>query len=337
MGIVAVLAFCLFAGLLFTGNLEGIGLNSPLSTVPQGDGTGDGGTVYDKYANPPGSFIVKDNAYNALDISTALTLGSNVDQYFYANRNGQWILLGPHTATTGTTIEVLSQDSGSIWVMCAPHTTSTYILDQIMTLQMNSRAKAVQFVDVTGDGVKEFMIKFDMTNVPQALATLPAVTFTGFYYYEDSASTTDGTPADIAVGTSVATSSVEWYLQISATQRALAWNKIQIKMNTTDTSVAKVSSLQVPGIGTLSESGLEYWYDSSYQYYEYKVGSNGLGDCAFMTRSSTDSGKIYLTTAIRTDLDAVTNCRITVTMTVFELSYAGATVTDADSVDLYDA
>jgi hypothetical protein len=202
---------------------------------------------------------------------------------------------------------------------------------------MNTRAKQVSFVDVTGDGVKEFMIRLDMSNVPQTLTDFPSVTFNGFYFYEDSASATDGAPADVAAGVALATTSVEWYAQISAANRALAWNKIQVKMNITDTSVAKVVSMQIPGVGTIAESGLEYWYDSSYQYYEYKVGSNGLGDCAFMERGTSDSGKIYITTDIRTDLDATTNTRIACTLTIFELDYTGATVTDTDTVELYDA
>lgn len=330
VGLAFVAIFLIGGAALCGGYLEGFGLYSPLTINSGGSGGSGTGDSSGNTVSPPGTFNVKSNAYNSLDISSALTLGTNVDQSFYGYRNGQWILLGPHTATTGTDLEVTAQDNGYIYVLCAPHSTQTYVFDQVKTLQMNSRAESVQFVDVTGDGVEEFLVKYNMRNLPASSNDYPSTTFTGFYYYEDTGSTTDGSPDNVAVGTSVATTSVEWYLQISAANRATPWTKIQIKMDTTDTSVAKVTSLSIPGVGTIAEGGLDYWYDSSYQYYEYSIGSN-LGDCGFFTRGSADSGKIYLTTQIRTDL---ASANITCTMTVFQLNYAGSTVTDADEVSL---
>ena len=313
----------------FNGNLAFMGL------TPAGTGTDDGtgdlpASQYAYNGRGVGTFTMKDTAYNSLDISTALVLATSVDQYWYAQRSGNWALLGPHGAS-GTTIELTEADGDYIYVMCAPHTTATYVLDKTKTLTMNPRAKSAQFIDITGDGTKEFVVKLLMTNVPGAASGYPEVTFTGFYYYEDSANTTDAAPQDNNVGTALNTTSVEWYVTLAATKRALPFYKIQVKMNSTTLSEAKLTAVQVPTIGLVQESSLEYWYDSSYQYFEYQIGTGHLGDCAFIQIESNQATKAYLTATITTDLGSDA---IACTMTIFELSYADGVVVDSDTVNL---
>jgi len=309
---------------------------SPFATGAGGPGATPppaGSSDYAYNGRGVGTFTMKDNAYNALDISAALTLATNVDQYWYSKRGGLWKQLGGHGAS-GTDVELTEADGEIIYMMCAPHSTQTYVLNVAKTLDMNPRSISADFTDATGDGVNEFMIGFDMTDVPKAASGYPSVTFTGYYYYEDSASTTDGGPSDIVVGTALNTTSVEWYLTISATKRALPWYKIQIRMNTTTLSEAKVKSVDVPGVGTVAESALTYWYDSTYQYFEYKgvpVMSGHLGDCRFIAIEALQTTKIYLTTSIQTDL---ASNDVECVMTVFELSYADGVVTDTDTVNL---
>jgi len=340
VALVAIVAIALIVG-YFYGAFASVGLPAPATVGQQNPGGGNqnpgggnqnpGGT---QYADSVGTFTMKDNAYNALSISAALSLGSAVDQFWYANRNGQWILLGPHTATTGTNVEVVAQDGGAVYVVCMTHTTSTYIFAAAKTMSMNSRALSSQFVDVTGDGVKEFAVKLDMTRIPLPASDFPSITFNGFYFDEDAASATISSPTDVTAGATLVTSSVEWAESLSAQSHCLAWYKVQVKMNTTDSGVAEVESIQVPGVGVVVTSGLNYWYDSSYSYYEYKVGTGQLGDCGFITAGAQDPLKTYITARIKTTLGAVV---VTATMTLFELNYAGSTVTDSDPVDLKPA
>jgi len=299
----------------------------PAPTFRQAPGPAPGPTIVPGIA---GTYTMKDIAYNALDISTALTLGTNVDQYFYAYRNGGWVLLGAHGAS-GTDIEVTEADGGYIYVVCMTHGTQAFILDAATSLAMNSRCVSVQFVDVTGDLVKEFAIQYSMANIPKAASGYPSSTFTGYFFAEDSASTTDGAPSNLSIAQTSVTSYVEWYLTISAVKKALAFWKVQVKINNTDTSIGHVESLNIPGVGNIGANSLKYWFDASYGYWEWSAGTGLLGDCAFLKVPSASSTKFYFTTGIHTVLGAH---NITATVTVYELDYAGNTVTDADDVQI---
>jgi hypothetical protein len=190
---------------------------------------------------------------------------------------------------------------------------------------------SVTFVDVTGDLTPEFMVKYNMANIPAAASGYPSSTFTGYYFYEDSAAAAIASPADIHGHTTLTTNYIEWTLTISATKRALAYWKVSIKLNTTDPSAAKVDTINIPNVGNVGSAQLHYWYDSSYSYYEYIYGSGLLGDCAFLKVPASSASKFYFTSGIKTTLTA----NVTATITFYELDYTGNTVTDSDEVLLY--
>jgi hypothetical protein len=182
VGIVAVILFCIVVA-FYNNAFSGVGYPAPgtqynppyVPRVPVPSGP-----------MPTGTFKMVDNAYDALDISTALTIGSGVDQSFWAHRSN-WILLGAHGAT-GTNVEITDADQGYIYVMMEPHSSSAYLADTVRTIAMNSRADSAQFVDVDGDNRKEIMIKWNMANVPAAASGYPSTTFTGYYLADISAS-----------------------------------------------------------------------------------------------------------------------------------------------------
>jgi len=286
---------------------------------------------------PVGTYTMKDVAYNALDISSALTLGTNVDQSFYANRGGGWVLLGGHGAS-GTDIEITTQDNGYIYVLCQPHSTQTYIFDAAKALAMNSRAVSVQFIDVTGDTTKEFMVKYSMFNIPAAASGYPSTTFTGYYYSEDSASASfpaGGQPADISsIGSTKCTKFLAWYMSLSAEKKALAVYKVEFKINSTDSAAAELKNINVPSKGLIAASSMSYQKTDSYQIWTYTIGST-LGDCAYWELPANSNNKFDLTASIQLTMGS--GDVYVATLTVYQLSYAQATVTDADSATLKQA
>ena len=136
----------------------------------------------------------------------------------------------------------------------------------------------------------------------------------------------------MVAGTSQASNYVEWYLTFGHAAESLAFYKLQVKMSTTDTSIAKVANIEVPGVGTVQGSALHYWYDSSYQYFEYTVGTGNLNDCGFMTWTLNEPAIQYCTTSIQTG--AIPGSAIAVTYTIFALDYTGSTVTITNTVNV---
>jgi len=283
---------------------------------------------------PVGTFTVLDVAYNTLDISTALTLGTDVDQNFWGFRNGGWVLLGAH-GSSGTNIELTQTDGGYIYVLMKPHTTHTEIADAAKVLAMNSRAVSSQFADPDGDNVKEFVIKWSMFNVPPAASGYPSTTFTGYYFTEISASASipsGGQPADATAQTTANTVKyLGWYMTLGTTKTALAVFKIQIKVNTTNSGKGELQSLYVPTKGLLSPSSADYSTSDTSQYWTFTFGST-LGDCIYWPLSANTNDKFELTAGIKYTF--VTTDVVDWTITIYELNYAQSVVMDTDTCEL---
>jgi hypothetical protein len=274
-------------------------------------------------AGTAGTYTVIDVAYNTLDISSALTLGTNVDQSFWAYRNG-WILLGGHGAS-GTNIELTQADQGYIYIMMVPHTTSTYIADVAKTMAMNSRALQAQFADANQDNLKEFMVKWSMANVPAAASGYPSTTFTGYYLYENSASSaiTAGTNLT-GVTTAAKISYFASYMVIGTVKRGVAVTKVELKCNTTSTATAALVSVNVPGKGLILASACDYQMTDSYQIWDYVIGTD-LSLAVLWEYGANTFDKQDLTFGVQTTL--ASGDVIVWTLKVYQLNYAQTVVT----------
>jgi len=73
---------------------------------------------------PAGVYTMKVSAYDTLDVATSRTVGSDVNVYWYAYRNGGWVLLG---SGNDAQIEIIEQDAGYIYMVCS--STSNYYVD----------------------------------------------------------------------------------------------------------------------------------------------------------------------------------------------------------------
>jgi len=279
-----------------------------------------------------GTFTMKDTAYNALDITSALTLGTNVDQSFYGFRNGGWVLLGGHGAS-GTDIELIPQDGGYIYILCQRHSTQAYIFAAAQSLAMNPRAVQCQFLDVTGDSIKEFIVKWNMANIPPAASGYPSCTFNGYYFADDSGSASipsGGQPADITGVTGAATTKfLAWYLSLSAEKKALAVYKIELKVNSTDASKSEVVNINIPGVGLISGSSMSYQKTDSYQIWTWTIGEN-LGNSVYWQVPANTLNKFDLTASVKHTL--ASGDIMNWTLTVYELAAGQTTTTDTDSV-----
>ena len=331
--------------------------NRPSTTKPVPTGT-----------IPVGTFSVLDVAYNALDISSALTLGTHVDQNFWGFRNGGWVLLGAHGAS-GTNLELTQTDAGYIYIMMKPHGASAYIAAAAQVLAMNARAVSSQFVDPDGDNVKEFVIKWSMFNVPPAASGYPSTTFTGYYYADISASasltgpvdrqglstysTSKSTYAYTTLGTTATSTTTKtdflltttgsttiltqqtyyspWYMTFGTSKTALAISKIVLKANSTYASQAQLKNVYVPGKGVLSDSSADYSTSDTSQYWTFTFGSN-LGNCLYWVLPNNSQDKQDFTTFIEYTLPVTSEVQWTIT--IYAIGADQSVVTFADTIQV---
>ena len=243
-------------------------------------------------AVPTGTFSMQCAAYDTLDVATTRSIGTNgVSVHWYAYRNG-WVLLG---SGDNVNIEIEERDQGYIYVVC--ETNSSFYLDYAKVKNMNSRVKSVTYEDVDGDSVKEWAFKYSMYNIPPSTAGYPETTF---YAYLLTKSTTFAmtTPAAVTgFGASTITKYLAYYATMGTAKTGVAVYKIELKVNSTDTSKWELKNVNVPGVGYLSGSNFVEQTLESYTTYTYTIGSN-LKDAVYWQLPSNTNDKFDLTAGI---------------------------------------
>jgi len=275
-------------------------------------------------AAPVGTFTMRANAYDTLDVATSRTVGANgVSVHWYAYRNG-WVLLG---SGDNVNIELEERDQGYIYVVC--ETNSSFYMDFTKVKNMNSRVKSVTYEDVDSDSLKEWVFKYSMFNIPPAASGYPQTTFYAYLLTYDT-SFAFGTTADISsIGTSTTTKYIPWYMAASAAKKGVAVWKIELKVNSTSTSKYDLKNVNVPGIGYLQGSNFQESILENYVTYTYTIGSN-LKDAVYWELPPNVNNKFDLTVGIEFTLSS--GDKLNWTLTIYQFTPSETSVTDADAV-----
>lgn len=265
-----------------------------------------------------GIIDVKCRVYDSLDLSAS----PSADVFWYVNRNG-WMLIGDDD----TTVELTALDGGYIWAAVKP--SSSYYVDASETMAKNQRVQAVDYTDVDGDGYNEFIFKINVANIPKSGLNNPTLYF--YPYVLKYAKPALNTPSDISgIGTSTSTQYIEWFGTYSASLVAWAQCKVEVSINTTDTSKIQLVNVNVPGVGFVSGSqfGTPMRGANSLTW-TYPIG-NDLKEAAFMPYKANTLNKFPYTTVLSCSLS--TGDKITVTLTVYGFTTAGRLETITDTV-----
>ena len=315
---VLILLVVAFASGVFSGN--------KLSQLPSGNSQSSTSTSTSQYANTVGTFWIYQNTYDALNTNAA---ASDSEFVFYAYRGSSYVPLGGNLDSY-TQVETTAADHGVVYAVASA--ASDYIFDAAKTAQANSAITSINFIDITGTGNPEFVCTVSLANVPTPASGYPSLSLIGFFYDQAVGDVSLNSPSAVSLSSFPTTSYIQWSLTDNVANEALAYYKVQVKMNCTSTGDMKVTSMQIPGVGNVAGSALHYWYDSSYQYFEYTVGTGNLNDCGFMTWTSNEPAIQYCTTSIQTG--AIPGSAIAVTYTIFALDYTGSTVTITNTVNV---
>jgi len=301
-----------------------------LSQLPGAGGTSQNNNqAGSQYANPVGTFWIYQNNYDG--IVTSNSIGTGAGFQFYALRGGSYIPLGGDWASY-TQVETTAADNGVIYAVPTIGSEASFYFDAAKTAQANQAITGITYKDITGDGEPEFVCAVSLNQVAPPVQGYPTLTLVGFWYYN---AIDDGVaishPEDIQASRASQANYVEWSLSCNYPD-ALAFYKVQVKFDTTSTSDAKVTNVEVPTVGNVAGSAMHYWYDSSYQYFEYTIGTGTLGDCAYMTWQQNAPAKQYVAATITTGL---ISANVTATYTMFALDFDGSTYAITDNVVFY--
>ncbi|MEM3361408.1 MAG: hypothetical protein QXV85_09435 [Candidatus Bathyarchaeia archaeon] len=271
-----------------------------------------------------GMFDMNTKGYNSLDISSVLTENSGYHLYWYAYRGG-WLMLGKGAAT----IELTDVDGGYVYAVVKP--TSTYYVDWSETKGKNPRVEAVTYEDVDNDGYKDFVFKINMGNIPKPATGNPGLYFYPYFLSYEKPSL--NAPADITgIGTSKVTKYVEWYVYFANVKKAFAITKVELTINTTDTTKITLASVAIPNLGAVTGDmfGTPLRGTSSLTW-TYSIGSN-LYNANYIKYQSNVLNKFYFTTQV--DCQLQSSDVLNLTITIYGLTDSGTLTTLTDSVIL---
>jgi len=271
-----------------------------------------------------GMFDMDTKGYNSLDISSVLTENSGYHLYWYAYRGG-WLMLGKGKAT----IELTDVDGGYVYAVAKP--TSTYYVDWTETKAKNPRVETVTYEDVDNDGYKDFVFKINMGNLPKPATGNPGLFFYPYFLSYEKPSL--NAPADITgIGTAKVTKYVEWYVYFANVKKAFAITKVEITLNTTDTTKITLTSVAVPNIGAVTGDmfGTPLRGVNSLTW-TYSIGSN-LYNAQYVKYQTNVLNKFYFTTQIECQLQS--SDVLSLTITIYGLTDSGTLTTLTDSVVL---
>lgn len=270
-----------------------------------------------------GLFDVEAKGYNSLDVTTAYTENTHFHCYWYAFRGG-WIMLGKGQ----TTVEVIQQDMGYLYAVIKVNTAShSLYVDWAETKAKNPRVETVSFEDVDSDGYRDFVFKLNLANIPKPSIGNPKMIFYPYFLAYEKPSI--NAPSDItSVGTAKTVKYIEHYLYFASVRKAFAIIKLEITVNTTDTSKVNIKSVAMPFGGSISGETLGQPVKGvNTLTWTYTIGNN-LYNAVFVKYPVNVMNKFYSTSEVELDLEAGDKITYTITWTGLTVDGSLTTITD---------
>ena len=266
-------------------------------------------------------------AYDSLDTSQTRTVGTDIKVYWYAYRNG-WVLLGTGNAAD---LSILKDDNNIIYMVVQG--VSGYYVDYQKIMSMNSRIQSVEYKDITGDSVKEFVFRVSIADAPYASGTgkylMPGMTVFALTVDASYSVPSGGQPADISsIGTTKVTKYLQWYAAISAAKKGVAVAKVVLIANTSDISKLSLSTLNIPGIGNLPGSSFEQDVQTTQTKWTYKI-SNEFYGADYLTYPANSLNKQDFTAAIQFTLASGNKINLTLYVYYLDGSESMQSINDA--------
>ena len=270
------------------------------------------------------------SAFDSLDIATARTVGTNVNIYWYAQRDGSWVLLGSGDADD---INIQAADNEIIYCVMSVPSGQNYYVDYSKILSMNHQLESVQYMDIDGDNVEEYVFRQNIDDIPYASGTgkynMPTVNAYLLTYDSSWSIPTGGQQADITnIGTTKVTKYLEWYSAFSAEKKAAGVCKVVLSINTSDISKVTLKKLNVPGVGYLDGSSFEQDVLTSSIKWTYTI-SNVLYQADYLKLPVNTINKQEFTTAIELDLASSDVLQASITIYYFDATESQQQLTDS--------
>lgn len=330
VGAIVLIAVVLIAG----------GVIDPQSLNLGGNGNGGVQTPPQDVPTPTGvdfSGVLNVNTIHrdALDNAELRTEGTNLATTWYKSSNE----ISFFTIGSGTNVDIVIQpDQNSILYagiqipagqnfLFAPSSTA----DQ----NLNPRIIDFGFADLTADGVKEFWVKIDLTDMPKPIGGQTATTlqlFLNSYDYDGALAI--NAPANItAVGTSSGSQNfIRWEMTVTE-ETASPQFEYEIRIDSIETEKweRSLSTLTIPNVGIVSLDSFQETVTSIDTLYKWTLGSN-LDTANYVTVPQNGNEIINIPFKFVTNLSGADDLAVKITIKEKTPSQGTNSVTDTVQV-----
>ena len=256
---------------------------------------------------PVGTYNIQGTVSDALAMATSRTMGTDITILYYAkSASGGWIQLGNAGAVQTTPVAIVMDVAYGGYIYCVLSNSATYYVEPKITLQMNSKcAGFTPTYEIVYGNTKEWVFKYSLWGVIPSNRAVADATFNAYALTYDSTFSIPaaGKPANqTGEGTAANTTFLPFYATFSAALKGVAMYRIDITVNTTDTTQFAIQSVNIPGVGF--KAGGDFSANTQtaqiiYTYYFSGSQNNDLSTCTWWELPSNTNNKIDLTTSVK--------------------------------------
>jgi len=279
-----------------------------------------------------GQLAIVEEHTNGLDNQNSRTEGVEVTTTYYTSTNGNTF----NTIGTGASATITIDATMNGIMYASLETDADTYIDPMGTADqgLNPFITFVEYKDVSGDGQKSWLFRFDLRNLPDPQAGQVASTIAfRTLSWDDSTPPALNSPADITgIGTTSGTSSfVRWEMTITQAE-ASGQFEYQLEMDTDDNNAwdRGRSNLDIPNIGIITLSSFDEQITSGVSVlYRYKVGETASLDSANYIVSLKNGNEVHTIPAqIVTNFGATTAFNVTLSINTVDADRSTGSVSD---------
>ena len=314
-----------------------------MGLIPFG-GTSTGGVPTQVPSTPAGStqftgqLTVDVTHSDSLDNSEIRTEGVDLETIYYKSTNGEtFASIG---SGTGVTLSI-TRDMNSVMYATLGVLDPFFVDPQGTANQaLNARVTDWSFQDVTNNGIKEFLFKFDLRSMPDAVAGQTASTMAFFTQSWDVGTFTLNSPANITgIGTGSGQQNfVRWEIT-QPQETASAQFEYELRIDNIEDQKwdRSLSNLDMPNIGVKSLTEFDEQLTSSEIVYRFRIGEANADFANSNYVATPQNGNEVIPTALRFVTNLAGSDDIAITYNIKSLSATGGTnPTVTDTVQIQE-
>jgi len=263
---------------------------------------------------------------DSLDNSELRTEGVDLQTVYYKSSDGTTFA----SIGSGTGIELsITRDMNSVMYATLGVLDPFFVDPQGTADQaLNARVTDWSFIDVTNNGIKEFLFKFDLRSMPPATAGQTSSTMAFFTKSWDIGTFTLNTPANLtAIGTGAGSQNfVRWEIT-QPQETASAQFEYELRIDNIEDQKwdRSLSTLDIPNVGVKSLTEFDEQLTSTEIVYRFKIGTGNAQFDSSNYVATPQNGNEVIPSALKFVTNLATSDDICITYNIKSLSQTGGT------------